>query len=114
MILCHRRLNNIGGNAMVREQLSHFPERFPILLEKVVYSGTHCGDWLTIEQVRAVAPEVEAIRSMRVVLPPPKSLREWWGRRQLRRLYRRALDEFQADMGDVVAAAISVNKPILF
>lgn len=114
MILCHRRLNNIGGNAIVQAQLAHFPERFPILLKKVVYSGSHCGDWLAIEQVRALVPELEAIKSMDVVLPPPRSLRDWWQGWKQRRLYRRVLDQFRADMGDVVAAAISVNKPILF
>jgi hypothetical protein len=34
------------------------PERFPVLLANVLYNGTHGGDYLALEDVKAVAVEV--------------------------------------------------------
>src|SRR5579872_4168604 len=39
-------LGNAGGVAVIREALKPRRTTFPILLNKVFYSGTHCGDFL--------------------------------------------------------------------
>ena len=36
---------------------------FPVLLGRVIYSGTHTGDYLTIAQVRKLAMELQQLKS---------------------------------------------------
>src|SRR5688500_14890311 len=49
-ILFHHYLGNISLVAFIRNELAR-DDQFPILLKKVVYSGTHAGDWLNFETV---------------------------------------------------------------
>jgi hypothetical protein len=48
------RLGNISLIKHIREFVRHLQSgpapRFPILLESVIYDGTHTGDWLTSSQ----------------------------------------------------------------
>src|SRR4051794_1580466 len=37
-------LGNVARSGLLRELLSQTPDLFPLLLEKVLYNGTHCGD----------------------------------------------------------------------
>src|SRR5438874_462618 len=48
--LLHHWLGNIAGISLIRDTLSQFPERFSLILSKVVYNGTHCGDYLSVDQ----------------------------------------------------------------
>jgi hypothetical protein len=38
--------------------------RCPVLLEKVLYSGTHTGDYLTLAQVRKLAVELQQLKEL--------------------------------------------------
>jgi len=42
--------------------------KFPILLKKVVYDGTHTGDWVPINQTPALLKEVELVLGSRDIL----------------------------------------------
>src|SRR4051812_36603442 len=47
--LLHRRLGNIGEIGLLRSELQREAGRFPLLLSKVLYSGSHSGDHLPFE-----------------------------------------------------------------
>lgn len=67
-VLIHRRLGNIGGILWIREvleQVSKDPaSEFPVLRTRVVHSGSHGGDWLTLEHVRALRDELGRLRDV--------------------------------------------------
>lgn len=44
--------------------------KFPILLKKVVYDGTHTGDWLPAKQTPALRKEVDLVLASRDILTP--------------------------------------------
>ncbi len=91
----------IGNMALVgvfREVLGRQPDVFPLILNRVVFSGTHCGDFLTVEEVKAIQPEVEALAQVH----SNDSDRE------------RVIREFETQMRELVECALWVNKPISF
>jgi hypothetical protein len=59
------RLGNITRIAHIREFVRHLQSRpaprFPILLESVIYDGTHTGDWLTSSQAQGLLEEVNIV-----------------------------------------------------
>jgi hypothetical protein len=50
-ILLHYRLGNLNLTGALREELGRDRESFPVLLNSVLYSGTHAGDYLNLDQV---------------------------------------------------------------
>jgi hypothetical protein len=66
--LLHHRLGNIAAIQWVRQALNQvFPDpekEYPILRLKVVYSGSHGGDFLNLDEVRALKKELKALRSV--------------------------------------------------
>jgi hypothetical protein len=63
--LVNRRLGNMSLVAYVREFLqSNSPNDFPLLLERVVYSGTHCGDWIAAGDVRQLLAETRRLQGL--------------------------------------------------
>jgi len=50
------------GNAtrvnLLRESLQDFSGTLPVILTEVLYSGTHCGDWLDIPTVKDLQHEL--------------------------------------------------------
>jgi hypothetical protein len=65
-------LGNITRIQNVREFLRGLQgkpgPRFPILLKKVVYDGTHTGDWLPAKQTPALLKEVNLVLQSRDIL----------------------------------------------
>ena len=59
--LVSHRLGNISSIGFLRELFQETPERFPTLLSKVVYNGSHGGDELMLADVEAVAVEMPAV-----------------------------------------------------
>lgn len=61
-------IGNIAGVRHIREWVkgieTQIGTQFPILMEKVVYSGIHAGDWLRSEQTKLMAQELEVLRPM--------------------------------------------------
>src|SRR3954468_4531178 len=58
-ILLRHRLGNISLVGLLRAELQAKAERFPILVTKVVYSGSHAGDFLPVESIAALQTELE-------------------------------------------------------
>ena len=97
-VLLHHRLGNISLIGLLRSELHQVPLRFPILLTKVLYSGSHAGDFLSFRLVPALQTELEALADFRC------STREADG----------FMSDFRTQMLELVAASLSVTKPIAF
>ncbi len=51
-------LGNAAHVGHLRKVLARHPERFPRLLDQVLYSGTHCGDHIPADELGAFADEL--------------------------------------------------------
>jgi len=92
--LVEKRLGNITGIAYVRGFLENNSQNdFPLLLERVVYNGTHCGD-------RIAAPDVpqwmEETRKLQSLASDPIIL------------------EFTNHMAELAKASFATGNPIVF
>jgi hypothetical protein len=92
------RLGNITLIAFLRGLLSGAPECFPVLLTKVVHNGVHCGDFLDMDDVERLLPEMDWLRAVHC----GDRMREGFVR------------AFERQMSELIAAARSVRKPIVF
>jgi hypothetical protein len=96
--LVSHRLGNIALIGFLRALLSETPERFPVLLTKVIYDGTHCCDFLTLCEVNAVGAELGLLQAVHA--------------NELD--YENLIRQFERQMLELVAAAQLVGKPIVF
>src|SRR5262245_41867477 len=62
-IFLHHRIGNLAQVGLLRNELRREAAAFPILLTKVLYSGTHAGDYLTLNDVSDVKVELELLGS---------------------------------------------------
>lgn len=69
--------------------------RFPILLKRVVYDGTHGGDWIPASLSPALLKEVQLVLASKEILTP--------GER-----------EFFQNMRRLCAASLTTGNPIVF
>jgi len=92
--LVDRRLGNISLVAYVREFLqSHSPNDFPLMLERVVYSGSHCGDWIALSDVPQLLAETRRLQGL---TSDPLIL------------------EFANDVAALAEASLATGNPIVF
>ena len=92
------RLGNIALIAFLRELFGKTPSQFPILLSKVVYNGVHGGDRLDLQDVERLATEMDSVHALHCLDPNEEEL----------------LRKFEAQMLDLIRAARSVGRPIVF
>jgi hypothetical protein len=97
-VLLHHRIGNIALVAVLRTELAKQAERFPLLLTKVLYNGTHCGDFLTVEELKGLRPEVGLLTGEPCDNPDMAGF----------------LREFAAHMAELVECALKVGKPLAF
>ena len=57
-ILLHHRIGNMAQVALLRNELNREAEKFPVLLGKVLYNGTHGGDYLSLDDVKELQGEL--------------------------------------------------------
>ena len=74
----------------------------PVLLGKVLYSGTHTGDHLTVRDVRRLSNELDRLKGARLPAAAPSGEDP----RQIALAVR--------GLRRLVKTALSVNKPIAF
>ncbi len=106
MMLAGSNLGNAGSISRLYEILSGVMtghgRTYPVLLGKVLYSGTHCGDHLAVRDVRRLSTELDRLKA---AIPSATALSGEDARqialaiKKLRRL---------------VKTALAVNKPIAF
>jgi hypothetical protein len=97
--LVSERLGNISMVAHLQSfvrALQGRPEpRFPILLEKVLYNGTHSGDWISREQATDLLKEVDTVLHSGDILADSEK-------------------EFFSSMRRLCEASIETGNPIVF
>ena len=94
----HQYLGNIASIGHCCRLLSPHAVRLPILLEKVIYSPTHCGDHLCMDDVRLLESELTALAEIQFLNGMDQGL--------IRRL--------ESQLFVLTKAAITLGKPICF
>lgn len=91
-------IGNATRVAILRSSLAGMSAALPIIVGKVLYSGTHCGDCLEISTVRGLQKELNILRGTHFQKPQDKAL----------------LRFFTNQMQELVNSALTVGKPIAF
>jgi len=104
MILARCSVGNAGFVSWLHDELlaGATARLCPTLLKKVLYSGSHCGDYLAVRHVQRLADELDRLGQLHptaLAVAPQERLHMM---ASLRRL------------GRVTAAALKVDKPIAF
>lgn len=94
-ILLSHHIGNLAQVGLLRNELQKEGETFSVVLAKILFSGTHTGDYLS---VRATRNELE--RLDRFVCASEE--------------HQAAVDLFRRQMIELAAAALGVTKPIAF
>lgn len=97
-ILLHHRLGNISLIGLLRSELQRETSRFPVLLGKVVYDGTHGGDCISVELVPELRKEIEALADFKCSTREADTF----------------ILRFRIQMMELVTASLSIRKPIAF
>jgi hypothetical protein len=96
--LVSHHLGNIERIGFLREFLSQRSNLFPVLLEKVLYNGTHGGDYLDTEQVARLIPELEQLQYLHSHKQEEEQI----------------LRQFEQQLRELITTSKSVGKPIVF
>jgi hypothetical protein len=97
-VFLHHYIGNVARVAFLRETLERQADKFPTILSKVIYSGSHAGDYLTLRQVQEVQGELQRFPS---VACDNKEDQHY-------------LDNFRDQMAELVQCALELQKPIAF
>ena len=96
--LLHHRIGNIALVGLLREELSKASEQFPIILSRVIWSGTHCGDKIEVALLPALRCEIDSLSNFQPTEPTSN-------------LY---IQQFKTQISELIDAALKVKKPIVF
>lgn len=96
--LVSHRIGSATHVGLLRRELEKDSKEFPLLLEEVLYSGTHTGDYLSGKEILKLQKEL-------------KVLAEFAASSKDSQLF---VGEFRAQMEELANAALSVKKPISF
>ena len=97
-ILVHHYIGNLALVDLLRSELEREALRFPILLNKVLYSGSHSGDYLTLDDIAALPVELDKLALVVCSTQPNQEY----------------IECFRRQMIELVEAAERVRKPISF
>jgi hypothetical protein len=119
--LVTHRLGNISLVGLLRSELSRTPDLFPVILKKVIYSGSHGGDRLNLSQIPALRAELQKLTAFKCVgsrkgLSLMTNLKRvlgigWYPTAESADKF---LQEFRIQMIELADAAEKVGKPICF
>jgi len=99
MVLLHCRLGNQSTAGYMMTKIKGADENsFPILLNKVFYSGTHAGDHLELDDVLNLKQEIQALRQKVTLELQNDSL----------------LERVLSDLDELCAKSIEAQNPIVF
>lgn len=97
VVALHHRLGNMTAISQLRAEIRAFARNsVPILTEKIVYDGTHAGDYLPLSEMDALQRELELLKEV------SRSNRS------------EPLDGFIYEMIELVSAARAESNPIYF
>ena len=95
--LCHY-VGNIALVAFLREELRKAADDFPLILGEVIYDGTHCGDYMSVDEVKKMREEVIRLQAVHSGNPSDEKY----------------LREFEKQMKELIAFSVEMEKPIVF
>lgn len=96
MILKHFRLGTASEIDLLREKLQNKERaRFPILLGRILYSGTHTCDWLPLPLLPPLTEELKSLNPA----PTPEG---------------ETIRHLKIQLAELIIAAKMVQKPICF
>jgi len=97
VVALHHRLGNMAAISQLRSEIHLVAQdRAPILMEKVVYEGAHCGDYIPLSQMDLLEQELELLAETSD------------GSRSA------ILEQFIHEMIELVSAARTERNPIYF
>jgi hypothetical protein len=91
-------LGNASRVNLIKSILMESNKKLPILMEQVLYSGTHCGDWIDYESVPNLLHEIDMIRDCYIKNNEDKKI----------------ILGFEAQMRDLIECSLKLRKPIVF
>jgi hypothetical protein len=97
-VLLHHRIGNLAHIGLLRSELERDSKSFPVLLGKVLYCGTHSGNYLVLEDIAEIQGELAQIGE--VICPVARN--------------QKYLELFRKQMNELVQIALQVAKPISF
>lgn len=96
--LLDHRIGNISLIGLFREMLAPVANRLPVICTKVIYSGSHGGDMLSLEDVARLRDEVKLLVELHV----PNARNEAF------------LRGFETQLRELADCSLRVLKPIVF
>jgi hypothetical protein len=97
-VLLHHRLGNIALIGLFRKLLNAHVDRLPVIVKKIVYSGMHAGDSLSLEAVDQLGAELEELAQIH----------------DKARQNEQFLRQFEQQLRELVECSRRVGKPIVF
>jgi hypothetical protein len=97
-VFLRHSIGNLAQVGLLRSELERQGPLFPIVLGKVLYSGTHTGDYLALEDARNMQGELERLANFVCSSGENQQHVEW----------------FRRQMTELAKAALHVAKPISF
>ena len=97
-VMLHHYLGNIALVALFRDLLGAHADRLPVVTTKVVYNGIHCGDRLSMADVRLLADEIELITQIHANDPREEQF----------------LRDFEQQLRELTDCSLKIGKPIVF
>ena len=97
-VLLHQRLGNISLIGLFRQLLNAHVDRLPVIVKKIIYSGSHAGDSLSLEIVEQLGAEIEALGQIH----------------ERDRKNEQFLRDFEQQLRELVECSRKVGKPIVF
>jgi len=104
LCLLHHRLGNMSAISRIRwvvQQITPEPETaFPLLWSRVIYNGTHAGDFLTPEEAITLGEEIQRLLASDLKTHTAE--------------HKNFFNAFLQMLAELVEASRLVNKPISF
>jgi hypothetical protein len=97
-VLLHHRMGNIALVSLLRNELSRESEKFPVILQKILYNGIHAGDYLALDEVVKLKTELD----------------ELGGAAASDARNKQFIDDFHEQLVELTNASLQVKKPISF
>ena len=103
-VFLHHRIGNIASvgflRSIIKKLFSNPTDGSPLIWDKVIYSGTHCGDFLSVEVLAPLKQELELVETQDFSILNKKEIEY--------------LKHFLQQMNELIHAALTMKKPIVF
>ena len=97
-LLAHEHLGNLSLIGRLRAELENAELSFPSLLGKVLYNGTHSGDFIEAAEARQIDSELSVLSSFHSIDPEAEA----------------RIRSFEFQMRKIVIATLQTGNPISF